>query len=90
MLSIILACYKEFEERVQLIGSSVTSSTAYDIVKKYVEDKIGRFTGAEVVANCPSIGRSSVLSALKKLTDEGLILRQGTGRSTFYIKMDCI
>ena len=90
MLSIILACYKEFEERVQLVGISGISSTAYDIVKKYVEDKIGRFTGAEVVANCPSIGRSSALSALKKLTDEGLILRQGIGRSTFYIKTDSI
>ena len=90
MLSVILACYTEFEERVQWIGISGVSSTAYDIVKRYVENKIGKFTGAEVIANCPSIGRSSVLSALKKLTDEEFILRQGTGRGTFYIKKNSI
>ena len=67
---------------MKIIGAS---STAYDVVKKYVEDKVGKFTGAEVVANCPSIGRSSALAALKKLTDEGVILRQGKGRNTFYV-----
>ena len=32
-------------------------STAYDIVKKYIEEKVGKFTGADVVAHCPSIAR---------------------------------
>ena len=63
-------------------------STAYDIVKKYTEEKIGKFTGADVVAHCPSIGRSSALAALKKLTGEGLIIREGSGRSTFYVRAD--
>lgn len=64
------------------------ASTAYDIVKKYTEEKIGKFTGADVVAHCPSIGRSSALAALKKLTDEGLIIREGSGRNTFYYRAD--
>ena len=63
-------------------------STAYDIVKKYTGEKVGKFTGAEVVAHCPSIGRSSALAALKKLTEEGLIIREGSGRSTFYVRAD--
>ena len=88
MLSVILACYTEFEDRVGLMESAEISGSAYDIVKKYVERKVGRFTGAEVAASCPSIGRSSALAALKKLTAEGLILRQGAGRSTFYIRSD--
>lgn len=66
MLQAILACYTEFEERVGLMTDTGNGSTAYDIVKKYTEEKIGRFTGADVVAHCPSIGRSSVLAALKK------------------------
>jgi len=64
------------------------NSTAYDIVKKYTEEKIGKFTGVDVVAHCPSIGRSSALAALKRLTDEGLIIREGSGRSTFYYRAD--
>ena len=66
------------------------SSKAYDVVKKYVGEKVGLFTGSEVVANCPSIGRSSALAALKKLTAEGVILRKGSGRSTFYIRSDSL
>lgn len=88
MLQVILSCYTEFEERVGLMNESSGNSTAYDIVKKYTEEKIGKFTGADVVAHCPSIGRSSALAALKKLTEEGLIIRQGSGRSTFYVRAD--
>jgi len=40
------------------------------------------------VAHCPSVGRSSVLAALKKLTEEGYIIRKGAGRSTFYVRAD--
>ena len=65
-----------------------TGSTAYDVVKKYTEEKIGKFTGADVVAHCPSVGRSSVLAALKRLTEEGFIVRNGSGRSTFYVRTD--
>ena len=90
MLTVILACYTEFEDRVGLMDISGRPSIAYDVVKKYVEEKVGKFTGAEVVANCPSIGRSSALAALKKLTDEGVILRQGAGRGTYYIRSDSI
>ena len=78
MLQAILACYTEFEERVGLLTESGNGSTAYDIVKKYTEEKIGKFKGSDVVAHCPSIGRSSALAALKKLTEEGLIIREGS------------
>jgi len=56
-----------FEERVGLMSDTGNGSTAYDIVKKYTEEKVGKFTGAEVVVHCPSIGRSSALAALKRL-----------------------
>ena len=90
MLTVILACYTEFEDLVGLVNKTGTFSSAYDIVKKYVEDKVGKFTGADVIANCPSIGRSSALAALKKLTNEGVILRQGAGRGTYYIRADSV
>ena len=69
-----------------------TPIAPYDTLKEadagWHEEKIGKFTGADVVASCPSIGRSSALAALKKLTEEGLFLREGSGRSTFYVRAD--
>ena len=88
MLTVILACYTKFEERAGIIAGKGDTVNAYDIVKKYTEEKIGKFTGAEVVAHCPSIGRSSALAALKKLMGEGSIIRYGSGRSTYYVKAD--
>lgn len=90
LLTVILACYTEFEDRVGLMEKAGTSSTAYDVVKRYVDGKIGKFTGAEVIANCPSIGRSSALAALKRLLEDGVILRKGAGRNTYYVKADSI
>lgn len=37
MLQVILACYKEFEERVGLM-SEKNRSTVYDVVKNYVTE----------------------------------------------------
>ena len=88
MLAVILACYTEFEDRVGMMDAKGSSSSAYDVVKKYAEEKIGKFTGADVLSHCPSIGRSSALAALKRLTEEGVILRQGAGRSTFYVRAE--
>ena len=88
MLQAILACYTEFEDRVGVMTESGSGSTSYDVVKKFTEDRIGKFTGADVLAHCPSVGRSSALAALKKLTEEGLIVREGSGRSTFYVRAD--
>ena len=88
MLAVILACYTEFEDRVGMMADEGLTSSAYDIVRSWVLSKVGRFTGSEAVYGCPSISRSSVLSALKKLTEEGAIERKGTGRNTFYIRSD--
>ena len=86
MLQVILACYVEFEERVGLIRDSGARSTAYDVVKAYVDSKIGKFTSAEAIASCPSASRSSVLSVLKKLTDAGYLTRLKSGRSVAYVR----
>lgn len=88
ILQAILSCYTEFEERVGMMTASGEKSTAYDIVKRYTEEKIGRFTGAEAIAHCPSVGRSSVLAALKRLTEEKQIIKEGSGKNTFYIRAD--
>lgn len=88
MLKVILACYTEFEERVGMMSASGVKSTAYDMVKAYVLEKIGKFTSADVIAACPGAGRSALLAALKKLTEEQVIIKLGVGRSTCYVRSD--
>ena len=86
MLSVILACYTDFEERVGMMSELGKTSTAYDIVKKYVEEKVGTFTSADVIAHCPSVGRSSILAALKRLVEEEKILKHGIRKGSRYVR----
>lgn len=88
MLKVILACYTEFEERVGIMNAGGMKSRSYDMVRAYVEGKIGKFTGAEVIASCPGAGRSAILNALKKLTEENVIVKCGSGRGTYYVRSD--
>lgn len=88
MLKVVLACYMEFEERVGLVGKVGVRSSAYDVVKTYVSGKVGKFTSAEVIASCPSFGRSAVLAAIKRLVEEKEIIKIGTGRATYYVRAD--
>ena len=86
MLGIILSCYREFESRIVLASKTGKKSNAYDIVKAYTETTIGKFSKQDALISCPSLGSSSVESALKKLVEEGAIIRTGSGRKTMYIK----
>ena len=81
LLGVILAAYRDFEERVNLVG---TRMSAREMVEKAVRIKIGRFTKGDIMALCPEIGKASVESALKAMCEEGLIKREGKGRATFY------
>ncbi len=87
MLQMLLACYVEFEERVGVMDDVGVKSSSYDVIKAYAENKLGKFTSADVLAECPSVGRTSVFNALKKLTDEGIIEKHGEGKGAFYVKV---
>jgi fic family protein len=88
MLGVILACYREYEARVTIAEKSGGRSTSYDIVKEFVLNKIGTFTKQEAMMACPSLGSSSVESALKKLVEDGTLTRLGAGRKTHYVRSD--
>lgn len=85
MLQTILACYIDFEDRVGLLTNMGTKRDSYDVVLAYVQKKIGKFTSSEVVANCPSVSRSSALAALKKMAEEGVVERHGQSKATYYL-----
>lgn len=86
MLKMVLACCKEFEERVGVMDDTGVKSSAYDIVKTFVDKKLGKFTAADVLANCYTVGRTSVFNALKKLCEEGYIEKHGQRQNAFYVK----
>ena len=90
MLGIILKCYREFEDRLTISEKSGKRSTSYDVVKTYVNNTIGTFTKKNAMENCPSLGSSSVESALKKLVEEGAIIRKGKGRASHYVRKDAV
>ncbi len=85
MLQVILAAYLAFEERVGLVSESDAKPNAYLLVKQYATEKLGKFTSSDVMEACPAIGRSAVLAAMKKLLDEGVIVKHGAGKNTFYV-----
>jgi len=90
MLEIILACYVDFEDRVNIGRGIGTKSPAYEVVNSYVDNKLGTFTSSDVVIACPSISRSTVISILNKLCEEGIIVKLGTSRNTHYVKTDAL
>lgn len=90
MLGVILSCYREFEKRLTVVREAGAKRTSYDIVKTYASGRIGKFSKQEVLVGCPSLGSSSVESALKKLVDDGILIRIGAGRKTLYANADSV
>jgi GTP-sensing pleiotropic transcriptional regulator CodY len=70
------------------VENAGVKSSVYDIVKAYVVSKIGKIKSADVISDCTSGGRSQILESLKRLVEEGILEKRGTGRSTYYVKID--
>lgn len=85
LLGTILAAYRDFEERVNLISAKLP---APEMVRRAAYEKIGKFTKNDIMELCPSIGKTSIENALKKLVEDGTIIRHGNGKSTFYTRSD--
>lgn len=81
LLGTIISAYRDFEDRMNILGSS-----SFETVKNAVESKIGKFTKSDILELCPSISASTVERHLKKLCTDGNIAKGGGGRSTFYVR----
>lgn len=53
--------------RVSLAAKTGKKSSAYDIVKSFTENTLGKFSKQDALLSCPSLSSSSVKSALKNL-----------------------
>ena len=83
-LSIVLAAYKDFEDRFAIVEEKLP---AIDMVHKATQNKIGRFTKQDIRELCPSLSLSSVEGALRKLVASGELKREGSGKSTCYVRL---
>lgn len=81
LLGTILAAYRDFEDRVNIVGRKMS---AREMVEKAVNSRIGKFTKMEIAERCPEISKGSVELSLKSMCDEGKIKKEGVGKSTFY------
>lgn len=84
LLSIILAAYKDFEDRFSIIE---TKLPAVEMVRKATQNKIGRFTKQDIRELCPSLSISSIEGSLRKLVKEGDLKREGSGKATYYLRL---
>lgn len=83
LLGTILSAYRDFEDRIQLVGEKLP---AVELVRRATQKKVGKFTKSELMELCPSIKKASVENSLKKLVDNGEITRHSSGKNTFYTR----
>lgn len=83
LLGIILAAYRDFENRVDLFDEKLP---AIELVRRAVGQKLGKFTKSAIMELVPAIGKASVENSLKQLVKDGEIQRHGKGKSTFYTR----
>jgi hypothetical protein len=80
MLGILVAAYRELEDRVGLLGDSRGAKTA--AIERFVGERISdEFTIADVRDASFGASDSLIGKVLARLRDEGLIEPLGTGRS---------
>lgn len=84
ILSTILAAYKDFGDRFSIVEEKLP---AIDMVRKAAENKIGRFTKQDIRELCPSLSVSTIEGALRKMVSAGELRREGTGKSTCYVRL---
>ena len=85
LLGTIVAAYKDFEIRVSLVSDSESTE---DIVRNAVQSTIGKFTKADIRELVPSVGEKSLERYIKLLCDKGEIEKHGTGRATYYVRVE--
>lgn len=83
MLGVILAAYRDFEDRAKLLVAKGVSKP--DRVREIIKSRLGKITKAEIMEQCPDVSQVTVQRALADLLKNGEILKIGGGRYTSYV-----
>jgi len=82
----LLASYKEFEQRVGIIRRR--SGNKRDQLIQTIRDYNGKFSISNLEVICPNISRDMIRKVLRELRDKGQIRSDGLGRNTKWFKID--
>ena len=85
LLGTILAAYKDFEERVEIVE---VKRSALEMVQIASRQRVGRFTKQDIMELCPTLSISSVEGALRKMVASGELIREGSGNKIEYYRID--
>ena len=83
MLGVIVAAYREFEGRVEILMDKTISKS--DRVGEIIRQSYGKITKVEIVKQCPEISQTTIQRALNALIKNGQIIKIGGGRYTSYV-----
>lgn len=83
MLGVIVAAYREFSSRVQVLVTSGMSKPAR--IREVIKGTFGKISKAEIMEKCPDISQITVQRTLIELQKKGEIIKLGGGRYTAYI-----
>ncbi len=84
LLRTIASGYRDFESRVDIVFDKLP---AKEMARKAIDQRIGYFAKSDIRALCPSLSLSAVEGALRALTEEGYIRREGVGKATKYVRI---
>ena len=82
---IVLKAYREFENRVEHVGSSKLNKT--ERIRMLFEQETGKITKADVARFCPDISVSPIERTTGKMLENGELRIIGASRSTAYVKL---
>ena len=83
LLGIIVSAYRDFEERIEVV---TVKASSLEMVRKAIAGIVGKFTKADIIKLCPSIGVKTIEKHLKTLTSLNEIQKHGSARATFYTR----
>ena len=82
MLGIVIAAYREFVSRVDVLITRGLSKP--ERVREIIRSTTGKITKTQIMKQCPDISQKTVERALSELLDSGEIIKIGGGRYTSY------
>jgi len=81
-LGIIVAAYREFSKRVEVLVVSDISKPKR--IEEIIKGTVGKITKTELIHKCPDISQTTIQRTLNDLWKQGLIIKHGGGRYTAY------
>lgn len=82
---VLIAAYKEFEERVGTIQTARGSKT--ELVRAAIGRRIGAFAISDLERDCPGVSRDMIRVVLNQMREEGTIELHGKGRGAKWSKV---